>query len=116
MVEDDVASATLIADYLRRCGYRVVHVESGEEALAYIQGELPCLILLDVRLRTMSGFEVMQHLRSQVATRDLPVLVLTALAMPGDRERCLEAGADEYLAKPIRLRLLAERIAALLER
>lgn len=116
MVEDDVASATLIADYLHRCGYRVVHVESGEEALAYIQGELPCLILLDVHLRTMSGFEVMQHLRSQVVTHDLPILVLTALAMPGDRERCLEAGADEYLAKPIRLRLLAERIAALLER
>lgn len=116
MVEDDVASATLIADYLRRCGYRVVHVESGEEALAYIQSELPCLILLDVRLRTMSGFEVMQHLRSQVVTHDLPILVLTALAMPGDRERCLEAGADEYLAKPIRLRLLAERIATLLER
>ncbi len=116
MVEDDVASATLIAQYLRRCGYQVVHVESGEEALAYVQGEMPCLVLLDVRMRTMDGIETMQHLHSNVATRELPVLVLTALAMPGDRERCLAAGADDYLAKPVRLHQLAERIAALLER
>ncbi|WP_322511627.1 hybrid sensor histidine kinase/response regulator [Chloroflexus sp.] len=115
MVEDDVATATLFAQYLTRCGYRVVHVESGEEALAYVQGEMPCLVLLDVRMRTMDGIEVMRHLRADVATRDLPILVLTALAMPGDRERCLAAGADDYLAKPVRLRQLAERIAALLE-
>lgn len=116
MVEDDVATATLFAQYLTRCGYRVVHVESGEEALAYVQGEMPCLVLLDVRMRTMDGIEVMRHLRADVATRDLPILVLTALAMPGDRERCLAAGADDYLAKPVRLRQLAERIAALLEK
>lgn len=116
MVEDDVASASLFTQYLTRCGYRVVHVESGEEALAYIQGEMPCLVLLDVRMRTMDGIEVMQHLRSDVMTRHLPILVLTALAMPGDRERCLAAGADDYLAKPVRLHQLAERIAALLER
>lgn len=115
MVEDDVASASLFAQYLTRCGYRVVHVESGEEALAYVQGELPCLVLLDVRMRTMDGIEVMRHLRADVATRNLPILVLTALAMPGDRERCLAAGADDYLAKPVRLRQLAERIGALLE-
>ncbi|MEF3273632.1 MAG: response regulator [Chloroflexus sp.] len=115
MVEDDVASASIFAQYLTRCGYRVVHVESGEEALAYIQGDMPCLVLLDVRMRTMDGIEVMRHLRSNVATRELPILVLTALAMPGDRERCLAAGADDYLAKPVRLRQLAERIAALLE-
>ncbi|WP_298815843.1 ATP-binding response regulator [Chloroflexus sp.] len=115
MVEDDVSSASLFAQYLNRCGYRVVHVESGEEALAYVQGEMPCLVLLDVRMRTMDGIEVMRHLRNNVATRDLPILVLTALAMPGDRERCMAAGADDYLAKPVRLRQLAERIAALLE-
>ncbi|MGC8800721.1 MAG: ATP-binding response regulator [Chloroflexus sp.] len=115
VVEDDLSTAALFSQYLTHCGYRVVHVESGEEALAYVQGDMPCLVLLDVRLRTMDGIEVMRHLRNDPMTRNLPILVLTALAMPGDRERCLAAGADDYLAKPVRLRQLAERIALLLE-
>ncbi|NWG21184.1 MAG: response regulator [Chloroflexi bacterium] len=72
-------------------------------------------MIVDLRLRGMDGLEVIRHMRADIPTRTTPIIALTALAMPGDRERCLEAGANVYLSKPVRLRQLAGTIAVLLD-
>lgn len=114
LVEDDQAGASMLIDFLERCGYQVVHVGSGEEALAYVREELPCLILTDMRLHGMQGIELIRELRKLLPLQKTPVVALTALAMPGDRERCLAAGADIYLSKPVRLLRLAQAMSDLL--
>ncbi len=116
LVDDDTTGSAIVSDYLRRCGYRVTHAVSGEEALALVRHELPDLAIIDLRLREgMDGLEIVRWLRENIATSDLPIIVLTALAMPGDRERSLEAGANVYLSKPVRLRHLVGEIARLVE-
>lgn len=114
VVEDDVVGAGVVMEYLRHAGYRATHVASGEEALASIRHEPPQLIIVDLRMRTMDGLETMRRIRASYATRATPMIALTALAMPGDRERSLEAGANAYLSKPVHLKHLAETIAELL--
>jgi signal transduction histidine kinase/ActR/RegA family two-component response regulator len=114
LIDDDERGSAVIGDYLQRCGYRVTHVVSGEEGLALARHEPPDIVIVDLRLRSLDGLDVIRRLRTDVAASTLPIIALTALAMPGDRERSLEAGADVYLSKPVRLRRLAEEIAALL--
>jgi len=114
LIDDDGQGSAVIGDYLRRCGYRVTHVVSGEEGLALAHHEPPDIAIVDLRLRALDGLDVIRRLRTGVAASTPPIIALTALAMPGDRERSLEAGADVYLSKPVRLRRLAEEIAALL--
>jgi len=114
LIDDDERGSAVIGDYLQRCGYRVTHVVSGEEGLALARHEPPDIVIVDLRLRGLDGLDVIRRLRADVAASTLPIIALTALAMPGDRERSLEAGADVYLSKPVRLRRLAEEIAALL--
>ena len=114
LIDDDGKGSAVIGDYLQRCGYCVTHVVSGEEGLALAHHEPPDIVIVDLRLRGLDGLDVIRRLRADVAASTLPIIALTALAMPGDRERSLEAGADVYLSKPVRLRRLAEEIAALL--
>ncbi len=116
LIDDDVKGSTVIGDYLRRFGYRVTHVVSGEEGLALVRHDPPDIAIVDLRLRGLDGLEVIRRLRASIAASTLPIIALTALAMPGDRERSLEAGADVYLSKPVRLRRLVEEVAALLQR
>jgi CheY-like chemotaxis protein len=114
LVEDDLASATLLTGYLKRCGYQITRAESAEEALARVREQVPALVITDVRMRGMDGLDLIRHLRGAVATRATPIIALTALAMPGDHERCIEAGASAYLSKPLPLRRLAATVADLL--
>lgn len=114
LIEDDATGAAVVADYLGCCGYRVTHVGSGDEALAYVRVDLPDLMIVDLRMRGIDGLETIRQMRAGIATSAIPIIVLTALVMPGTRERCFEAGADIYLTKPVRLHHLAERVAALL--
>jgi DNA-binding response OmpR family regulator len=114
LIDDDGKGSAVIGDYLQRCGYRVMHVVSGEEGLALARHEPPDIVIVDLRLRGLDGLDVIRRLRADVAASTLPIIALTALVMPGDRERSLEAGANVYLSKPVRLRRLAEEIAALL--
>ena len=88
--------------------------KSGRDAISAAQRQNPDLILMDIQMPGMDGLEAMQQIRLNATLADIPIIALTALAMPGDRERCLAAGADEYLSKPVKLKQLATNIQQLL--
>jgi PAS domain S-box-containing protein len=114
LAEDNEASSMIIADYLASVGYHVLVARNGTEAVAQARDARPALILMDVQMPGMDGLEATRRIRADSSIANVPILVLTALAMPGDRERCLQAGANEYLSKPISVRALATRIATYL--
>ena len=116
LAEDNEANIATFREYLEAKGYRVLVARQGVEAIAQAQAHQPALILMDVQMPGMDGLEAIRRLRMDDALKSTPIIALTALAMPGDRERCLAAGADDYLSKPVQLRALAERIASLLSR
>ncbi|MBD2078193.1 GAF domain-containing protein [Phormidium sp. FACHB-592] len=102
VVEDDIASAMLLQDFLQALGHRVEHWADGSNFLERVQLFRPALILLDVQLpHGITGFDLLTALRQEAALYQLPVVMVTAMAMQGDRERCLAAGATDYLSKPI---------------
>jgi PAS domain S-box-containing protein len=110
IAEDNETNLTTITDYLVVKGYQVVVARNGIEAIAQIQAVQPALILMDIQMPEMDGLEAIQIIRRQESLPYIPIIALTALAMPGDRERCLAAGADEYLSKPVSLKELVATI------
>jgi adenylate cyclase len=113
VVDDTPANVKLLADLLTVKGYAVVTASSGPEALARIEGERPDLVLLDVVMPGMSGYEVCQRIRAD-AKGILPVVMVTALDPSGERIKGLDAGADDFLTKPINLPELLARVRSLL--
>ncbi|MEB3192123.1 MAG: GAF domain-containing protein, partial [Snowella sp.] len=109
LVEDNEANTITISSYLEAKGYRMVLATDGEEAINVFKNSQPNLILMDIQMPNMDGLEAIQRIRAQQST-EVPIIALTALAMPGDRERCLDAGANEYLSKPVKLKRLASMI------
>ncbi len=114
LAEDNQANVSTVSSYLKAKGYRIVLAANGKEAIAQAQSEQPDLILMDVQMPEMDGLEAMHQIRQDPALAAVPIIALTALAMAGDRERCLAAGATEYLGKPIKLKQLAATIRQLL--
>ncbi len=115
VVEDDADTVELLQIQLKQIGYPDVLVATnGLDALDKAREKKPDLILLDIRLPGMNGFEVIRRLKADPQARPILILALTAKAMPGDREMCLESGCDGYLAKPILLRQLKAEIEKLL--
>lgn len=114
LAEDNEANITVYSDYLTSNNYRVTVARHGSEAITLTQQTQPDLILMDIQMPGMDGLEAIEHLRSSKDRRIsvTPIIALTALAMPGDRERCLSAGANEYLSKPVRLQDLIRAINA----
>jgi len=110
MVEDDPANQYSVGFLLRSEGYEVLLAENGSEAITKAEQERPDLILMDMMMPVMSGFEATRRLKQRSDLRDIPVIALTAAAMAGDRERTLAAGCDDYISKPIDRGLLLERI------
>ncbi|NLY39989.1 MAG: response regulator [Firmicutes bacterium] len=102
LVEDEQNIILGVRTCLDAAGYEVAVVENGEDALNFIAKEKPDLILLDLLLPKVDGFEVLKALRGDAATRDIPVVVLTARVEEEDRQRALEAGANAYMTKPFR--------------
>ena len=108
LAEDDEINIDTVRDYLEARGCRVVVARDGAEAIARAQQQEPDLILMDIQMPNVDGLEATRRLRADPRTVNVPIIALTALAMPGDEERCLEAGADAYLSKPVRLRELID--------
>ena len=116
VVEDEQALVELLRYNLERAGFDVVVARDGEAALAAVRDEAPDLVLLDWMLPLMSGIEVCRQLRRQTVTANLPIILLTARGEEGDRVRGLDAGADDYVAKPFSPTELVARIRAVLRR
>ena len=115
LVEDDDLSRQMLSWRLERKGYAVSLALDGTECLTKAREQRPDLILLDMSLPTIDGWEVVRRLKTDAATQTIPVIALTAHALPGDRELALEAGCDEYEAKPVEFARLVEKIQALLD-
>ncbi|MEE3716331.1 PAS domain S-box protein [Tumidithrix elongata RA019] len=114
LAEDNEANVNTIVDYLEAMGYRVIVAKNGHEAIALAQAEHPALILMDIQMPEMDGLEAMQQIRRDSSLANVPIVALTALAMAEDRDRCLAAGANDYIAKPIKLKQLVVTMQQLL--
>jgi CheY-like chemotaxis protein/anti-sigma regulatory factor (Ser/Thr protein kinase) len=115
-VDDNPQSARGMVDYLIFKGFRVLCVASGAAAIEMAMKLHPDLILMDIQMREMDGLEVIRRIRLLSGLREIPIVALTALAMAGDRERFLKAGATEYVSKPLSLDKLRQTIESLLNR
>ena len=116
VVEDEAALLALLRYNLERQGFNVDEATDGQEALLRIAEAKPDLVLLDWMLPAMSGIEVCRQIRRRPATRDLPVIMVTARTEDQDAVRALDTGADDYIAKPFAVEALLARIRALLRR
>ena len=114
VVDDHEQNLELIQAYLEDVGCRVESASDGVEALEAVEASPPDLIVLDVMMPRMSGFQVCQKVKANPTTRDIPVVMVTALSEVGDVERAVEAGADEFLTKPVHKIELVTRVKALL--
>jgi len=114
LAEDNQANIEIIQDYLMSQNYDVVLARNGSEAVLRAQEDSPDVIIMDIQMPVMDGLEAMRRIRNIEAVRELPIIALTALAMPGDRERCVAAGANEYIMKPVHLRQLILTLQKLL--
>ena len=114
IAEDNPANIQTFAGYLAPKGYRIIIAQNGKEAVEGTKKKHPDLILMDVDMPVMGGLEAIRHIRADEELKSIPIIALTALAMPGDREKCLAAGADEYISKPVSLHELSETIENLL--
>lgn len=116
VVDDEPDIVALVAYHLARAGYRVSTASSGDDAITAVGRERPALVVLDLMLPGMSGYEVLERLRAGEETRTLAVLMLTARREEADRIRGLTLGADDYLTKPFSPQELVLRVAAILRR
>lgn len=116
VIDDDYSLFSLLADFLGNSGFECFHAPDGDSGLAMLAKEHWDLVILDVMLPGMNGHEVLRRIRSQLETRGLPVLMLTARGEEEDKVLGLEMGADDYLAKPFGAKELVARLRALLRR
>ena len=114
LVEDNEANISTISSYLKAKGYDILLAKNGQEGIDLAKSNNPALILMDISMPGMDGLEAMKHIRLAPNLVNVPIIALTALAMAGDRERCLEAGANDYMTKPVKLKQLTILIQELL--
>src|SRR3712207_5806197 len=114
LVEDNEMNRDMLSRRLERKGYQVVMAVDGQAGVNMARSETPDLILMDMSLPVMDGWEATRQLKASPETQAIPIIALTAHAMSGDREKALEAGCDDYDTKPIELPHLLDKIEALL--
>jgi PAS domain S-box-containing protein len=115
LAEDNESNLSVMADYLQSKDYQVVMAEDGHQAIERAKAERPDIIIMDVQMPSMDGLEAIRRIRAEADLAAVPILAMTGLAMPGDDERCLEAGANGYLTKPISLKVMLSTMQALLK-
>ena len=115
-VEDNEDNLYMLSNRLQRRGYEVVLARDGEEGISKARSEEPSLILMDLSLPVIDGWEATRQLKAEALTRTIPVIALSAHAMAGDREKAIAAGCDDYDTKPVDLPRLLEKITTLLAR
>jgi CheY-like chemotaxis protein len=115
-VEDNEDNLYMLSNRLTRRGYEVVSARDGQQGIAMAGSEAPALILMDLSLPIIDGWEATRRLKAEALTRNIPVIALSAHVMAGDRDRAIAAGCDDYDTKPVELPRLLEKIEALLAR
>ncbi len=116
LVEDNENNRDMLSRRLQRKGYEVILAEDGRQALEKAEAEKPDLVLMDMSLPEIDGWEATRRLKANPLTAAMPVIALTAHAMSGDREKAMEAGCDDYDTKPVDLASLLAKMEALLQR
>jgi PAS domain S-box-containing protein len=114
LVEDNEANIDTFTSYLTAINYRVIFAKNGRDALSMAKANFPDIILMDIQMPDIDGLEAIRLIRADESIAAIPIIAVTALAMEGDRERCLAAGANEYLSKPIKFRQLNSAIQQIL--
>ena len=114
IVEDNENNRMLVRDVLQSRGYQTEETDSGEEGVRLARASNPALILMDIQLPGMNGMEALKLLRADAATRDIPVMAVTASAMTHDRHKIMATGFDAYQSKPINVREFVEAVRTLL--
>ena len=114
LVEDNEMNRDMLSRRLVKRGHEVVIAVDGQEGVDLAASEGPQVILLDMSLPVMDGWEAAKRLKADATTSGIPIIALTAHAMAGDREKCIEAGADDYDTKPVDFKRLLGKIEALL--
>ena len=110
VVEDQVDNRQILRDLLTSADYEMVEAENGEEALAAVAKQRPDLILMDIQLPIMDGYEAMRRIKANPAWKDIPIIVVTSYALSGDEAKARDAGCDAYVTKPYSPRLLLAKI------
>jgi len=113
-VEDNEDNIYVVKNRFTRAGFTVLVATDGEQGVAMAATERPDLILMDLRLPVLDGWEATRRIKAQPETRHIPIIALTAHAMSGDREKALAAGCDDFDTKPVELPRLLEKVRALL--
>ena len=116
LVEDNEMNRDMLSRRLMRNGYEVLLAVDGEQAVSVATADTPDLILMDMSLPVIDGWEATRRIKAVAATAHIPIIALTAHAMAGDREKAIAAGCDDYDTKPIELARLLGKIEALLDR
>ena len=114
LVDDHKENLELLARHLKSLGWEVSLASNGREALEKVRTSKPNIIVLDMIMPEMNGFELARSLKDDPNYRDIPILAATALSRPGDRERCLAAGCNDYVVKPFTSQDLEEHLSSLL--
>jgi CheY-like chemotaxis protein len=114
LVEDNEMNRDMLSRRLERRGYQAIVAVDGAQGVDMTVSECPDLVLMDMSLPVMDGWEATRQLKANPNTQSIPIIALTAHAMSGDREKALEAGCDDYDTKPIELNRLLDKIATLL--
>lgn len=115
IVDDNQDSRELAVKILKNAGYQMIEAADGEEALEKAVAENPDIILMDISIPKIDGYEVTRRLKSQVSFKNTPVIALTAHAMKGDKEKAIDAGCEGYISKPIDIHELPNQIKSYLK-